>query len=66
MIPAEIELSYEQFLNYARQMFPDADDATLEALYPMVKDLRTLAKRVSKIALAGDAHKLSETASGET
>jgi hypothetical protein len=65
MIPAEIELTYEQFMAYARQMFPDANDATLEALYPMVRDLRSLADRVSRIAMAGDAHTLSETASGD-
>lgn len=65
MIPAEIELTFEQFIAYARQMFPDADDSTLEALYPMVRDLRNLAARVSRIAMAGDAHPLSETASGD-
>lgn len=61
--PAEVDLSYEEFLRVARAMF-DADDTTLERLYPMVRDLRALAARVSRIALDADAP-LSETATGE-
>lgn len=60
--PAEVELTYDEFLRVARAMF-DADDATLDALYPMVRDLRALAARVSGIAM--NAAPLSETATGE-
>ena len=61
--PAEIEMSYDDFLRVARAMF-DAADETLEQLYPMVRDLRALAARASQVAM-NEATPLSETATGE-
>jgi hypothetical protein len=61
--PAEVEMSRAGFLRVARSMF-DADAETFEQLYPMVRDLRGMAARVSQIAMNDDAL-LSETATGE-
>lgn len=60
--PAEVEMTRDDFERVARAMF-DADDATLEALYPMVRDLRALAARVSGFTLNDGP--LSETATGQ-
>lgn len=62
--PAEVEMSRETFMRVAHAMFADADDETLETLYPMVRDLRALAAHVSQIAMNPD-NPLSETARGE-
>lgn len=63
MIPAaNVAISEEEFRRIASQMFPEADNETLTQLYPMVNDLRELARIISEIVLT-DAP-LSETATG--
>jgi hypothetical protein len=63
--PSEIEESQEEFVAYARRLFPQADEATLAALYPMVLSLRGLAARTSLNLRDFDANSLSETATGQ-
>lgn len=64
MMPqAHIPVSKEEFRRLASRMFPDADDETLEQLYPMVNDLRELAHHISEIVL--NDIPLSDTATGE-
>jgi hypothetical protein len=64
--PAEIEDNYEAFAAYAHRLFPQADNLTLEALYPMVMSLRGLAARTSINLRDFDTDTLSETATGES
>lgn len=63
--PSEIEEDDTTFAAYARQLFPEADNATLAALYPMVMSLRSLAARTSIRLREFDPETLSETARGE-
>lgn len=60
--PADVEISEAEFRQIALQIF-DADDETLERLYPMVCDLREMAAAISTIVMENKA--LSETATGE-
>lgn len=63
MIPtASVPIPEEAFQRIASQMFADADDETLLQLYPMVNDLRELARIVSEIVLNDTP--LSKTATG--
>lgn len=61
--PAEVEISEDDFRRIAHKMF-DVDDATLDRLYPMVCDLRDMARTVSEIIIK-DNSTLSETATGD-
>jgi hypothetical protein len=62
--PSEIEETQEEFAAYAQRLFPQADEPTLTALYPMVLSLRGLAARTSINLRDFDADALSETATG--